>query len=379
MTATTTLQAPPTVRWSPDEIAGLTRAFGVRPGRRSPLRPLLDKSQSPAPEAQLRRSGWLDERWRRALEVLAEPDSQAKTIVAGVTHSVTSVWYGRRERPAAPMASLQPDGDVAKVAYPWRPEDIALLAVPALMDPMPLSTPDAPEVSLSPAALTAFASSVDVLRARRLESLYRRKAETVFQFTRAEAMEQLERGSKTADGRWLVSLIQLLAPKARKLHPAVFDEGLDELSSADLIEGRGDRFTPRGFLHSAATQWRDVLPAMSHEAISLAGDELQSCEARITIRGSGPLWVLDFGDLAVPNQPVRMRNVRPAEELEQLAEMFRLPARAAPGAGEPASAEETKAPATEPKAERRCPQCGHLPRPGVRFCTRCGGALPASA
>ena len=302
------------------EVAWLLQAGGraVQPG--SPFLPFVEVAPD-ADQASLQERGVTDPAWGTALAVLTAPDRQIRMIIPGPAETLIQVYYGSRSHPQARLVGCWLEGNHLRVSFPWEEEDVAAItARVVLATPPPLADPH--EVSLSVGGLQALAGAVDAVRGRLFSSLGQRQPVVAYRFAHDDVRHQLAAGTQHDDARWLVTLLRVLSPLHVKVADGAAEAGFDELAEAGIIRNENGQWTPEAPLLAYASQWRSPLPAVAHEIIEMANGELRRYEHRITIRGDGPLTLVDYQGLLAGQPIVSIKSVDAIEYLDGLIDLL---------------------------------------------------------
>ncbi|MCU0270050.1 MAG: hypothetical protein MUF83_15580 [Acidimicrobiales bacterium] len=303
---------------SAGQLARLIEAHRLQVEPTSPLAPFAGVASAPD-ETPV--DGLLDAGWSRALAVLAAPDRQVRTIIAGPADTLVQLYYGRAEAPRAALVGCWLEGDRMRVSFPWTEEDVAAVAARVVLATLPPPV-DEPDLVLGVTGLAALAAAVDAVRSRLFVSLAERNPAVDAWFGLDEIGQQVEAGAASADARWLVTLLRLLAPPDVAVPAEPIGPGLEELAAAGMLVVEDGRWTPSPALLGYASRWVNPLPAVAHEVIETAGARLVRYGYRIALRGSGPLTVIDVED-ALGEPRVTLRTVDPIGYLDDLVRLLR--------------------------------------------------------
>jgi len=302
------------------EVAWLLHAGNLTPQRGSPLLALAEVEVD-VDEASLRELGAFDPAWGAAVAVLAVPDRQIRTIIPGPAETLIQVFYGSRAQPETGLVGFWLEGDRLRVSFPWDEGDIAAItARVVLVTPPPLA--EGQEISLSVGGLDALAGAIDALRDRLFSSLSGREPTVEYHFDLDDVRHQLEAGAEHNDARWLVTLLRILAPPYVSVPPEAVASGFDELVTGGIIRSENGQWMPEQPLLSLASRWRSPLPAVAHEVIETSNGEMRRYDHRITIRGDGPLTLIDYQDLVSEDPAVSINSVDAAEYLDRLTQLL---------------------------------------------------------
>lgn len=355
----------------------------------APYSPLAELGNF-APEGnkkELRDRGVLDEAWEGALSILANSDHQVRSIIPGPDEMLISLYYADRSKEKEGLVGCWVVDDRILVSFPWSVSDIVTLAVEVLMS-VPLFAADSYSATLSLPGLITLGGAVDVVREAVLSSLLERRVEVKEVFEQDELARQIERGMTENDARWIVTLLRLVGPPGTVLAPDDLGPGLRELIEADLVSVENGLWRPTDNLQRFAVYWKSPLPAVAHEAVSIQDGKIDEFKYRVTLRGTGPLWIIDYSDSPEGSPQAAIRSMGSTEYLKELTDILNpspLPAeprkpkpkrkRPAPAKPPPKRREraaEPKPPETAEEETVSCSQCQGELRPGAKFCTNCG-------
>jgi hypothetical protein len=308
---------------APGDISALIRLHGLTVAANSPLITFVE-SEEQVTQASLKQRGLHRASWRDALTVLAAPSRQVRAQIPAPAESLTSIFYGIAAGDAQVGCWLDEEG--LRLSFPWAHEQILALGWQVLLatDPPPA---DDLLLSLGLPGLTALAGAVDSLRALLFRSYLYRETAVPLLITRAGLAEQLELGLGKADGRWLVTLLNLAGSPHFPLAPQSLPDGVAELVQAGLLAADGDSWQPSAGLQRLALQWRSPLPAFALESLVVGDDgRLRQYDHRLIIRGDGPLWQIAYGAAAWQAAPqVALAGVNPRECFDGLARLLAEP------------------------------------------------------
>jgi len=358
---------------TPGETRGLLAYFGLDFTRDSPLWGLPE--DAPADPRTLAEKHLLAREWRQAIGALASPDRVVRLLVA-YPHQIGGMsFYGRGDGDGL-VGCWAEEGRI-RISFPRTADALVRQACRLLAADFPAQM-DAFEAELSPGGLAWLAAAVDVLRQHLLRGMLERSSAAEVLLTR-QALEQVYLdGRQSADARWLVTLLGLLAPPAAPLPDALDDAALGELADAGLVRREGGSLLATETLCRLAAYWITPLPALAHQAIRLDGQEPAVSQYRIALRGAGPLWLLDFWRDEQRGPRVALLSVLGSAYRATLQAMMHAvtgrPAQdARPAPPAPAPAPAAARPPALP-AGHFCSACGAPLAGGARFCTQCGHA-----
>jgi len=370
------------------ELATWLQAAGAQPSADSPL-----AAAATAPpegnEAQLRGRGLLDAPWRAALAALATPRRAVQVATPGAMSSRIAGFYS--DGSAASLVGFWNDEQFAEISFPW---DFAAIALESAKTLRVAEAPprDPYAATLSPAGLLVLAAAVDTMRTRVFQAYLARRESSNDPLPVDLLASQWQTGLDQQDARWMVTLLRLLSPAPPPpLNERSVLKGAEDLVTVGLLHAQRDGFVATGRLMRLAAHWLAPLPAVAHSVVTYGFPA--RIEHRITIRGGGPLWNLDFvaggqGVRLYSDEPgAFLRNLqtllKPAMEMAPTAETDEVPedvevaeavevAQLAEGDGAASDAtEDAPAPATAVA----CAACGARVPAGGRFCLQCGAPL----
>ncbi|MFP4056905.1 MAG: hypothetical protein ACLF0G_08555 [Candidatus Brocadiia bacterium] len=350
---------------APGEVRGLLAHLRLPLIPESPLWGLPE--EPPAGEAALAERSLLDEPWVQAMRALACPDRLLRLLVAYPSQLGAMAFYGCGDGDG--LIGCWAEEGRLRISFPREADRLVsqvcrLLAAdfPAQHDPF--------QAEFSPAGLACLAAAVDALRGHVLRGMLERSA-TAETLLSLQAMEEVyAEGRQGADGRWLVTLLNFLAPTAAALPEQLDESALDELLAADLLRREEESLRATETLCRLAAYWLTPLPALAHEALRFEGQTPQMPQFRLALRGTGPLWVMDFWRDEERGPRVSLVSVIGAAYRASLqATMSELTGRRAAGTPPPTASK----PSAEPEP-RLCAACGARLGAEARFCTQCGTA-----
>lgn len=359
---------------SRSDLAQLLIAQGLAPGMGSPLRDLPAAFPDSALQADMRARGWLDQSWRTALEALCHPYLLINSATA-TADRISAPFYAASASAPDTLTAIAPAKDGYRLSFPWTAKEIALEDCIALdVDSAPF--PDIPTLELTPAGLMAFAAAADAVRLVLLTSILQRQvvADFLLPIDHLTLMYRLSLEDPKADGRWLVTLMRLLAPPSFQIGDedpgSRLASGYRELAGLGLVRDEGNgKWSPGADLIRLSGHWMTPVPAIAHEVVAFAGRQ-ETTTRRLTLRGSGPLCVIAFEEVPMPK--ARLRSLEPGAYWLELFGMLSPPV---PKEGTNAS--------PAPAAAGQCPACGAMTSAGQKFCSECGAQLdrapPATA
>ena len=308
---------------SPEEIAALIRLHRLQPTAVSPLRSFIT-TDGGVTQSDLKQRGLHRAVWRDALGVLAAPERQVRAQIPAPAESFTVIYYGRSPDNHLVGCWLEEDG--LQVSFPWAEDQILAMGWQVLLATVPPPADDW-SLTLGLPGLTALVAAVDGLRALLFRSYLYRETNVPLLLTHAGLFEQLELGLTMADGRWLVSLLNLAGSPHFPLVPQSLAAGIAELVAAGLFVVDGEGWQPSTGLQRLALQWRSPLPAFALESLVVDRDNrLHQYGHRLIIRGDGPLWQIDFGAAVWQAEPqVTVSGVDPRHCFDGLAQLVAVP------------------------------------------------------
>lgn len=344
-------EPPVSVELTASDVAGMCRAFGVTASAMSPLA-FADGAEATGADALATR-GLNAPEWRRAFGILSAPNTEIVSSLIETTRPLSVRCYGSGVD-AGVLVGCWANGEGLTVSTPWSPKRVAMLAgMTLLASPPPMSHPTS--VRLTPASLLALCACVDAVRRNVLDSMLHRQGGEPLIFETSEVFEQVERGLGEPDVRWVVPLMATLAPAEIALAGQDVAAGFQGLVRDEVVIYDGERWAPGELIMRLAGDWHTPVPAAAHAVATADGETVRSIRHRVTVRGDGPLWVLDFGGLLEGEPTITLRTAEPTAYLDELFEF--LTPDAAP-------------------LDRFCRSCGERLRTNTRFCTSCGAGAP---
>ncbi|NEV61160.1 zinc ribbon domain-containing protein [Thiorhodococcus minor] len=322
----------------------------------------------------MRGRGWLDQSWRAALEALCHPYLLINSATA-TADRISAPFYAASSAAPDRLTAIAPAEDGYRLSFPWTTKEIALEDCIALdVDSAPF--PDIPTLELTPAGLMALAAAADAVRLVLLTSIMQRQvvADFLLPVDHLTVMYRLSVEDTQADGRWLVTLLRLLAPHSFQIgdggSASRLTSGYRELAGLGLLRDEGNgKWSPSANLMRLSGHWMTPVPAIAHEVVTFE-DRQETTTHRLTLRGSGPLCVIAFEEAPMPK--ARLRSLEPGAYWLELFGMLSPPV-----------PEEAAAAGATPATTSQCPACGTMVREGQKFCSECGAsldrALPATA
>jgi hypothetical protein len=360
-------------RFTPDELRALLDAWGLDLGPDAILTGIPDDGGTTTLD-DLKRRSLLTEEWGTALRCITHPVAVVRVLQALPDTIVAKTYLTDGSYPD--LVGCWPDGDGIRIGFPFTPVGTVHDAssflnadFPAQIDPLRLD--------LSIDGLACLAAAVDTLRAEVLDSLVARRGGSNQIITRSRLEAVYAAGLSEPDGRWLVTLLHMLMPLSVPLPVKLADRGIDELTRHGLIA-----IEPTGWRALAPltqlTSWLlNPLPAIAHEVVVVRERVTHAYRYLIALRGSGPVWTIEFWKDDPPAVTFRSRIGSGYRKI--LASVLAPLEEAAP-AGDvptPRPAESTGHAGAPEAHEPSCPQCAMTPRPGAAFCTSCGASLRA--
>ncbi len=371
------------------ELRALIDLNGLNVQGSSPLKPVME-SPAQGDRGSFARRGLLSDDWHSALCTLCGPRFEARSLVTFADATAVNVFYSDGSAEGA-LVACREEGDRVRIAFPIEPSQVARADADALHTSH-APTPETGAVSMSLEAFNVLAAAVDALRAVLLTSILWRAAVPELVFRYENLKEMLQSGIDSADARWLVTLLRVLAPPRCEPMPLDLDNGYRELLRLELLSEDGHGiWRPSQTLQRMAAYWKVPLPAGAHQTVSLRPKGTQQYRGCVTLRGDGPLWVVDYEGIGVEDASPRVRlrsvdrDVWFMEILGMLTPQADMPRQASRRTApnqilSPAGLPETVAPVKPEPAGKpapssppdTCAQCGVALRSGARFCTQCG-------
>ena len=268
------------------QVVALVERAGVHVDPLSPLAPLI------AAGTRSGRAAITDvpSSIAAAVTALAAPTRQLRVLAPMAAESFVSYYYAGPGIDGFVGATVLDDR--IEITSPWAPGDLAALGGSTLLDER-IPAPSDLSVSLSPAAITALAATIDAVNQTYLQALLARTPASRVAFDKTQIQQLLHFGTTNNDARWAVTLFNVVCPPIARLDPEDLESGLAELVNDGLLHTSGSSWEPSALLLRLAADWRPGLPAISHETIRRGSDGLDY-RYQIAIRGNGPLYVLDY-------------------------------------------------------------------------------------
>jgi hypothetical protein len=298
---------------SGSEVVALVERAGVKASPLSPLGPLLGSAGKKRPKV----SGIGDD-VVAAVGALADPYRQVRVTVAAASESLTAYYYAGPGVDGLIGATVFEDG--LELTTVWSPGDIAALSGATLLAGYPPQA-EPLSVAMTVAGLTALVGAVDAVNQAHLEGMLARDAAPVGPLNSAAIEAQVEVGASVGDARWAVTLLGLLSPPVARLVPEDVTAGMSELEEIGLVTVGDDGWSPSAELVRLATHWRPPLPAIVHE-VTTRGEDGVDYRYQIAIRGSGPLYAIDYGVTAEGEPRAHLRGVDGLDWLEDLTALL---------------------------------------------------------
>ncbi|QGY38690.1 zinc-ribbon domain-containing protein [Pseudodesulfovibrio cashew] len=293
--------------------------------------------------------------WREAFEILADPLLEVR-LLEGTPEGVLPRLYYRGNDPRSPLVRVDGVDQGVRLTAGYDSE-----AVTGDLAGM-LWAGSGPEgvdyrASLSPAGLAAWAACLDHLRAQLCVSLLHRAPGMDLTLSLEELDHNLAVGLEAGDGRWMVTLLNFLAPNGLLAADAA-ERGARELERLGLLRPSSGGWLPSGEMLFMGASLQPVLPAAAC-VLTRFGRDKAEVNYSVALTGAGRyLWTLGFEERGGGDVEITLASCSGGE----LADWMKRQVSDAPG---------RRAGSGEASGSR-CVSCGAELKPGAAFCSSCG-------
>jgi len=346
-----------------DELHAMLKMKGLTVSPNSPLVGLPAASVE-VNQAALTTRGLVTGEWAAAMTMLQEPGRCVRVLKTFPDQTVVQAFYG--DGASDGLVGCWPEDGTMRIGFPYSSDDLLKDGATSLGVDLVLAR-DPITAELSPAGLAALASAIDVMRQRLLRSILDRNTDVALDLRPGELHQAYADGLACADARWIVTLMHMLMPVGIPLPEKLSDAGMAELTQAGFLDVVGDHWQATDALARLTAYLKNPLPAVAHEAIVMAGEQVQHYAYVIAIRGDGPAWTFQFwqeeGRVGITFRS-RLGGSYRRLLLEMLEPVFAQAANDTPAVHSTSATE-----------EKFCTECGAAIQPGAAFCSSCGQKL----
>ena len=399
---------------SGDDLGWLLNHLELSTSPQSLLHGLTKPRSVKGIRARLKKEGLLDKIWGDAIARLARSDASIVMQNVALDWVDTGCYCGNTEAAEDGLLAWRAaDGNFVLSL----PQDLAGLLNQAefILDPAASGPPQLFEASFTPAGLTAFAATIDLLRMLLAASILERQGLPGVIMRTDDLESQVAAGIRHRDNRSLVALLNALMPDAFPAAQSEFADGLSELAAAGLIaqlDKEKGEWSPRADMLGFALDLISPVPALSvAPGLIGAAENGHDTPRLIALRGNSlwhfePVWndkgSLDTIRLRCLDGLTSLIEIRQAfenamqmsAEAKLAAKKSQRKARGKPAAKKRAAksksvgtdtgkkvrndAAEPVKPAAAARVPKFCGQCGSKLIAGKKFCSSCGEAIAQS-